>query len=346
MTELLANPWIASLGVIIGCTVLIVGGETLVRGASKIAYALGISPLIVGLTIVAVCTSAPEMAVSFAAAFKSHTAESAAIIDVAMGNVVGSNICNILLILGLCAVIRPIKASKELLKRDAPVCCATALLLCLAAILSSISSTNVPHLPQWFGAVLLLGFVLYTTWLVICSRKEQAVNATTEEAKQDKTKEPAPKTSWLLALVQIAVGLGALVFGADLFVTSSVCIARSIGVSELVIGLTLVALGTSLPELTVSAISTLRNQADFALGNVFGSNICNILLVLGGTLVLLPKGMPISGQTLHVDLPVMTLVTFVVAWFCYTGRKLVRWEGAVLLAGMLAYDYYLLALAH
>ncbi len=335
LEEYLQNPWLASLAVVLGGGALIAGGEALVRGASKIALGLKISPLIVGLTIVALCTSAPEMAVSLSAALGSDPSGA----DVALGNVVGSNVCNVLLILGICALVKPLSTSTTLVKRDFPLA-ALFSLATLAAVFVARQDDGSFHLPQIYGFLLLAAFVVYEIVAIRQARRDpDAQNADVAEQSQEKKN----AKYWLVALCQLVFGLAFLVAGAQGFVGGAVSIARMIGVSELVIGLTLVAIGTSLPELTVSVIATLRGEVDVAMGNVVGSNLCNLLLILGGTLSLLPQGIAVQRQSAFVDLPVMTASAILVAWFAFTGRKVERWEGACLLAGQIGYAVYLVA---
>lgn len=335
LEEYLQNPWLASLAVVLGGGALIAGGEALVRGASKIALGLKISPLIVGLTIVALCTSAPEMAVSLSAALGSDPSGA----DVALGNVVGSNVCNVLLILGICALVKPLSTSTTLVKRDFPLV-ALFSLATLAAVFVARQDDGSFHLPQIYGFLLLAAFVVYEIVAIRQARRDpDAQNADVADQSQEKKN----AKYWLVALCQLVFGLAFLVAGAQGFVGGAVSIARMIGVSELVIGLTLVALGTSLPELTVSVIATLRGEVDVAMGNVVGSNLCNLLLILGGTLSLLPQGIAVQRQSAFVDLPVMAASAILVAWFAFTGRKVERWEGACLLAGQIGYAVYLVA---
>ncbi|MGN0911343.1 MAG: calcium/sodium antiporter [Thermoguttaceae bacterium] len=335
LEEYLQNPWLASLAVVLGGGALIAGGEALVRGASKIALGLKISPLIVGLTIVALCTSAPEMAVSLSAALGSDPSGA----DVALGNVVGSNVCNVLLILGICALVKPLSTSTTLVKRDFPLV-ALFSLATLAAVFVARQDDGSFHLPQIYGFLLLASFVVYEIVAIRQARRDpDAQNADVAEQSQEKKN----AKYWLVALCQLVFGLAFLVAGAQGFVGGAVSLARMIGVSELVIGLTLVAIGTSLPELTVSVIATLRGEVDVAMGNVVGSNLCNLLLILGGTLSLLPQGIAVQRQSAFVDLPVMAASAILVAWFAFTGRKVERWEGACLLAGQIGYAVYLVA---
>lgn len=335
--------------VVLGAAALVAGGETLVRGAKKIAEKMRISPLVVGLTVVACCTSAPEMAVSFSAALQA-TPENPGVANVALGNVVGSNICNVFLILGVCALIRPLSASRQMVRRENPIMIAVCLLaFTLAAF--CVRPDGAHCLPRWSGALLLAGFVFYEWWTVRqAKRDEAAANGETSQETAISVEPTAAQTrsaalDWIFALGAVALGLALLVVGAKFFVGGAVTIARAVGVSELVIGLTLVALGTSLPELTVSAIATLRGETDVALGNVVGSNVCNILLILGGTVLLVSGGIGISAQSLYVDMPIMIGAAALCGWFCYTGFKIQRWEGAVFVAAQVAYSIYLMQFA-
>ncbi|MBQ2849912.1 MAG: calcium/sodium antiporter [Thermoguttaceae bacterium] len=333
---------------VLGAAALVAGGEALVRGAKRIAEKMRISPLVVGLTIVACCTSAPEMAVSFSAALQA-TPENPGVADVALGNVVGSNFCNVFLILGVCALIRPLSASRQMVRRENPIMIAVSLATFLLAI-CCVRPDGAHCLPRWSGALLLAGFVFYEWWTVKQASREQAATeapsqeiATSGEPTAAQTRSAA--LEWAVALGAVAFGLALLVVGAKFFVGGAVTIARTIGVSELAIGLTLVALGTSLPELTVSVIATLRGEADVAVGNAVGSNVCNILLILGGTVLLVPGGIGIAAQSLYVDLPIMLGAAALCGWFCFTGYKIQRWEGAVFVAAQLAYSVYLMQFA-
>lgn len=334
--------------VVLGAAALVAGGEALVRGAKRIAEKMRISPLVVGLTIVACCTSAPEMAVSFSAALQA-TPENPGVADVALGNVVGSNICNVFLILGVCALIKPLSASRQMVRRENPIMLVVSFATLLLAVFC-VRPDGAHGLPRWSGAILLAGFVFYEWWTVKqASREQAATEATSQETATSREPTAAQTRSaaleWAVALGAVALGLALLVVGAKFFVGGAVTIARTIGVSELAIGLTLVAIGTSLPELTVSVIATLRGEADVAVGNVVGSNICNILLILGGTVLLVPGGIGIAAQSLYVDLPIMLGAAALCGWFCFTGYKIQRWEGAVFVAAQIAYSVYLMQFA-
>ncbi|MDO5613109.1 MAG: calcium/sodium antiporter [Paracoccus sp. (in: a-proteobacteria)] len=295
-----------------GLVVLLVGGELLVRGAVALALRLGISPLVVGLTVVAFGTSAPEMIVSVSAALRGAT-------DLAMGNVVGSNIANVLVILGVSALIAPIYTRAVDLRESWWIMVGASGLLIAMALLGPLGLVQ---------AAILLAALGLTLWRQLSTAKEEDAGVTDQ-------REPWSKTIlWLLA------GLIALPAGAHLLVTGATDIARNLGVSEAVIGLTLVAIGTSLPELAASVVAALRGRSDLALGNVVGSNILNILAILGITALIKP--LPVPPQMLRLDLWVM-LVTGLLLWpFLLRGIRISRGMGAAFVAAYAAYVWVLL----
>ena len=328
------NLTFAILLVILGGTLLVVGGELLVRGASHLAALLAIPPVVVGLTIVAAGTSAPELAVSLMSCFRPDGGA-----DMALGNVVGSGICNILLILGLPALICPLTVTSTLIKREMP------LMICVSLLLWGViglSTYNMGHvLPQWSGLVFVALFIAYCTWTIREVRKNENKNlADSMETSYAATK----RGFWpvLRALLFFVVGLGLLIFGSSRFIDGAVFLAGYMGVSKLVIGLTVLAVGTSLPELVVSVISAVRGRPDMAIGNVVGSNIFNILIVLGVSASFVPKGIPVSHQAFCFDIPVMVATAVLGTYLCATGKVLKRWEGLVLLV---CYVVYLTCLA-
>ena len=294
--------------------VLLVGGaELLVRGAAGLAIALGISPLVVGLTVVAFGTSAPELAVSTLAAWHGQA-------GLALGSVVGSNICNILLILGLSALAAPLTVARQVVRLEVPIMIGVSVLLYLFALGGSIGRIE--------GFFLFAGVIAYTAWTVRRSRRENRPAA--EEGAE------APHASRGMQLLQIAGGLALLGLGSKWLVDGAVAAARYFGVSDLVIGLTVVALGTSLPELATSVLASLRGQRDIAVGNIVGSNIFNILCVLGLTAVVAPAGVPVPASALRFDLPVMLAATVACLPIFFTGHRIDRWEGG------LFFGYYLI----
>jgi cation:H+ antiporter len=308
---------------IAGLAALVLGAELLVRGASRIAATLGISPLVVGLTIVAFGTSSPELAVSAGAALTGQG-------DLAIGNVVGSNIFNVLFILGLSALIAPLVVAQQLVRLDVPLMVVCSLLLLLFALDNDVSRAE--------GAVLLVGVVAYTVFLVWQTRRERDARVVAEYAGAY----PAvTEHRWLIQIVSILAGLALLVLGARWLVDSVVTFARYLGVTELVIGLTVVAAGTSLPEVAASVMAALKGERDIAVGNVVGSCIYNVLAVLGATAVVAPDGLTVAPSVLTFDLPVMIAVSIACLPILFTGYRIDRWEGAVFLAYYACYSAYL-----
>lgn len=317
---------VAILLLIAGAGLLLVGAESLVRGASKLAALLGISPLIIGLTIVAYGTSAPEMAVSVQSSLAGQS-------DIALGNVVGSNIFNVLVILGLSALISPLPVAQQLVKLDVPIMVGVSGLLMLFSIDRLLQPSD--------GIILLIGGVVYTLFLVYQSRKEKNAEVQSEyEREYGPT--PIGRWTWVINLAYIAVGLVTLVTGSRMFVSGAVSIAESLGVSQLVIGLTIVAAGTSLPELATSMVATFRGEGDIAVGNVVGSNIFNILTVLGVTSLTSGAGVIIPESVLHFDLPVMLAVAIACLPIFLSGSVINRWEGWVFVGYYVAYATYLI----
>jgi cation:H+ antiporter len=307
-----------TLYVLIGIGLLTVGGEALIRGALGAANRFGVSPLLSGLVVVGFGTSMPEMVVSIEAALGGRP-------DIAIGNVVGSNIANILLILGLCASITPLAVSVAALKRDAVTVIAASLLFIVLA-----GSNKLSHLD---AAVLLLSLLAYLAWAYWSEKFNAAPSAALHQAEADEISLVAKSAGW--SALAIAIGLVFLIGGSKVLLTGAVGIAQGLGVSEAAIGLTLVAVGTSLPELTISVIAALRRHADVAIGNVLGSNIFNLLGILGVSALLQP--LEVRGRILDFDQWVMLGVAVLLLVFLYTGRRLSRTEGGVLLIGYAAY---------
>jgi cation:H+ antiporter len=308
---------------VLGLVLLIVGAEFLVRGASRLAAAAGIPSLVIGLTVVAFGTSAPELAVSVKSAFAGQT-------GIAVGNVVGSNTFNILFILGLSALVAPLVAAPQLLWFDVPVMVGASFLLVACCLDGTLGPLN--------GAVLFTGIVVYTGLLVRMGRSQGA-------GAGDDAQVAAGPTGLLLDLLAVAGGLGMLVLGARWLVDSAVTMAQALGVSEEIIGLTIVAAGTSLPEVATSVLATLRGQRDIAIGNVVGSSTFNILCVLGLTSLVSPAPLPVSAQMWSVDLPVALVSAVACLPIFYTGRIISRAEGGVLLAYYGVYTTYLVLAA-
>jgi len=304
----------AILMLIGGLAFLTVGADVLVRGASSLARAVGLSSLVIGLTVVAFGTSAPELAVSLKASLSGQT-------DIALGNVVGSNIFNVLFILGVSSLLVPLAASKQLVRLDVPVMIVASGLLWLFALDGSIGRQE--------GVILFSGVVAYTVLLIYLGRRDQK--------REDKDGSATKKANIWLSVVLIVVGLGMLVLGARWLVEGAVSLARTLGVSELMIGLTIVAAGTSMPEVATSVVASIRGERDIAIGNAVGSCIFNILAVLGATAGVAPEGIPVSPSALRFDIPVMGAVAFACLPIFFTGGRISRWEGALFLGYYIAY---------
>ena len=305
---------------------LILGAEALVRGASRLAAAVGISPLVIGLTVVAFGTSAPELAVSVKAAFAGQG-------NIAVGNAVGSNIFNVLFILGLSAVIAPLVVAQQLVRLDVPLLIGASVLLLLLGLDGRLGRLD--------GLLLFAGVVAYTVFLVRQSRREtQAVQA--EYAKEYGAEQSRPAPSWFANIGLLLAGLAMLVLGSRWLVDGAVAVARYLGVSDLVIGLTIIAAGTSLPEVVTSVVASLRGERDIAVGNVVGSNLFNILAVLGLASLVSPLGIEVSSAALRCDIPVMIAVAIACLPIFFTDGMISRWEGAVLLAYYAAYTLFLI----
>ncbi|MBR9988458.1 MAG: calcium/sodium antiporter [Gemmatimonadetes bacterium] len=299
-----------------GLVILVAGGELLVRGAGRLAAATGISPLVVGLTVVAFGTSAPELAVSVQASLAGE-------VDIAVGNVVGSNIFNVLLILGLSAAVVPLVVSPQLVRLDIPIMIAISALLLLFAqdgMLSRVECT-----------LFAGGLALYIILQIVLSRR----SSPTPVEEVIETGKPA------MNVLLIVVGLGLLVLGSRWLVQASVQIAESIGATPLVIGLTIVAAGTSMPELATSVIAGIRGQRDIAVGNIIGSNIFNILAVLGISGVISPAGIPVSNAATTMDIPVMVAVA-VLCLPIVSNYAISRSEGILFLSYYVLYTGYLI----
>lgn len=310
---------------LLGLVALIAGASLLVRGASKLALSFGVSPLVVGLTVVAFGTSSPEIAVSVGAALEGKT-------DIAVGNVVGSNIFNVLFILGLSALIAPLVVHVQLIRQEAPIMIGASVLLVLLGIDGRLSS---------FDAALLFGLlVVYTVFLVVQSRRQSQSDQVTltEELPADSRWD----RHWTVQVGLVLGGLALLVLGSDWLVNAAIAFAKSLGVSDLVIGLTIVAAGTSMPEVATSVMAALKGERDIAVGNVVGSNTFNILGCLGLTGLVAADGLPLSAAVLNFDIWVMLAATFACLPVFLTGREIARWEGGMFLGYYVAYTAYLI----
>lgn len=311
---------------LLGLTLLYFGAEWLVKGSSEIALKVGISPLVVGLTVVAFGTSAPELLVSLKA--NMHVPPQG---DIALGNVVGSNICNIALILGVGALIRPITVHAQILKREMP--------LLLVASVVFVAMLWDGQIARWEGGILAAGIVIYVIASIRMARREPRPEQFDEFSEEDvKEIKKAGAGRIVLDILLVVIGLVTLVYGADRMVVSGEALARIFGVPEAIIALTLIAFGTSLPELATSIVASIKNQGDIITGNAIGSCMFNLLAVVGIAALVLPLN---ASELNKSDLWVMLGVTAMVFPFLASGRGLARSEGAVLLTGYLAYCSWL-----
>ena len=315
---------------LLGLAVLTVGAELLVRGASKLAAAVGISPLVVGLTVVAYGTSMPELVVSVQATLADQP-------DVAIGNVVGSNIFNVLFILGVSALIVPLRVSQQLIRVDVPLMVALSVAVLVLAMDGRLGRID--------GLLLTAGLIFYTVWAVLKSRKEQSEIRAEYGAEFGAVVQRRTPTATLLNLVLVIAGLALLVLGSRWFVGAAITMARGLGVSELVIGLTIVAAGTSLPEVATSIMAAIRGERDIAVGNVVGSNIFNIMGVLGISGLVSSAGVSVSEAAFRLDIPVMIAVALSCLPIFFTGHVIARWEGGLFLVYYCAYTAYLVLAA-
>lgn len=305
------------LYLVFGLILLVLGGEGLVRGSSALAARFGVTPLLIGLTIVAFGTSSPELVVSLQAALKGNS-------DISLGNIIGSNIGNIGLILGISALIMPLKVQVQIIRKEIPFMILISVLI--AALILTVDSFSFVH-----GLIFFLMLITYIFFAIKNSKKE----VITEEIIEEYTPQ---KLNAVLSIVFIIAGLAGLIFGSDLFVKGAVEVAKIFGISDLVIGLTIVAVGTSLPELVTSVIAAIKKETDIAIGNIVGSNIFNILGILGITGMV--KEINLNSIT-YADLGIFLLFAVIILPLSRTKFVLQRWEGALLLAVYAGYVAYL-----
>jgi cation:H+ antiporter len=311
--------------VLVGLLLLIWGADRFVHGAAATARNLGVAPLLIGLTIVALATSAPEILVSLVAALRGES-------DLAVGNAIGSNIANIGLVLGVVALLRPVELKSATLRREMPALLAVSLLT-VSLFLDS-------HLSREDGLVLMAGLVIVMIWLTRLGIRSSATDPLQVEFDAEIPKHMTMR----LALFWLLLGIATLLFGAELLVDGAVDIAKELGVTEVVIGITLVALATSIPELAVSTVSAFRGEYGLAIGNIVGSNIFNMLAVIGVAATIQPAALPPSVLSLHIFVMVaFTLVLFAMTYE-YEGRgQITRPEGFGLIVAYVAYQTYVVA---
>lgn len=321
------------LQIILGAVLLSIGANFLTDGASAIAKRLKVSEYLIGATIVAVGTSTPEFVVSVMSAINGQS-------DVSIGNVVGSNIFNIYAILGVTALATPLLLTRENVRRDIPICLATSLFLCALALDGSLWGGDGGNiLSRLDGILLLVGYGVFLWYMIRTGRNDNAAapaGDTTASAEAN-TKEPHIG----IAILKVALGLGGLVWGSDLFLDGSIDLAHRVGLSEAVIGIVLVAAGTSLPEFFTTFISALKGKTEIALGNILGSNIANILLILGTSATITPLRL---GGITSLDMVVMlsAVVATLIAAFTFKRNKIDRIEGFVFFAIYVVYTLWLL----
>ncbi|MBB0230360.1 calcium/sodium antiporter [Streptomyces calidiresistens] len=328
--------------IIAGLVLLTVGGEVLVRGAANLAARVGISSLVVGLTVVSTATSAPELAVTVGAVMRDEP-------GLAVGNVVGSNIANVLLILGISALVLPLLVKQRLVRLDLPIMVLLSVMLLVMSLDGGIGLLD--------GIILLTVLIGYTVMTVLVSRRESAAERAAVRSEGDAVPtagraaasgaEPGDsrEVSVPKSLLFVVVGVALLVAGATVLVEGAVNTATAFGVSSLVVGLTVVAVGTSLPELAVSVIAVRRGERDLAVGNVVGSNIANIGLVLGLPAILSADGLPVPDAAVALDIPLMLAAAVALLPIAFTGFVVARWEGGLFLALYASYTTFVVLAA-
>ena len=309
-----------------GFVLLTVGAEFLVRGASRLAVLVGISPLVVGLTVVAYGTSAPELAVALQASYDGQA-------DIAIGNVIGSNISNILLILGGMATIAPLGVSRKLVRQEIPLMILLSFLVLLMGLDGKLGHVD--------GSILFIGAIVYTVWALLQSRRKNQAKGGASAAHSLSLSSWEGLRRLILQLGLIVLGLGLLVLGSRWLVGGAVAVAEMLNVSQLIIALTIIAVGTSLPEIATSIASSFHDSRDLAVGNAVGSNLFNILMVLGLCSAIAPDGIPMSAPVLRFDLPVMIAVAMACMPIFFSGYRIARWEGLLFLLYYVAYTMYL-----
>jgi cation:H+ antiporter len=311
---------------ILGIVALVGGAELIVRGGSRLAARLGIPPMVIGLTIVSVGTSTPELAVGVEAALRGNG-------SLAVGNIVGTNMVNVLFILGLSAFLKPLALKGRILRFDLPVMTAAAVMLLVMAWDGILS--------RFDGGVLVFAAILYSTAIIGWTRRESRRVRAEYASEYGALKDSNARDAAFSALM-LVVGIAVTVTGSGWLVDGAVDLARMLGVSDAFIGLTIVAVGTSSPELVTTIVGTLRNDRDIAIGNLLGSSIYNILLILGISCLVPSSGVTVGLNLARVDIPLMTAVAFVSVPVFLTGRRVTRPEGGLFVGAYFGYLIYLL----
>ena len=312
------------LSLFAGLVLLVLGAEGLVRGAAKLAAVVGLSPLVIGLTVVSYGTSAPELAVSLRSSYLGQA-------EIALGNVIGSNVFNILMILGIAALIIPLTVAQQLIRLDVPIMIGVTSLVLLFSLDGKLGQTD--------GIIFLCGSVFYTGFLLFQGQRESDTEVQAEYAQEYGISGKQTRLQLIRHGVLLLAGTGLLILGGHLLVYGATEFAKTMGVSQLIIGLTIVAVSTSLPELATSVVACYRGERDIAVGNIVGSNIFNILTVLGATAII--ADIPVSTAALQFDIPVMLAVAIACLPIFYTGNRISRWEGMLFISYYIAYSAYL-----
>lgn len=316
------------LCIVLGLLIVLFGADRLTKGSVAVAHRLKVSELVIGLTIVAMGTSMPEFCVSFVSALRGTS-------DLAVGNVVGSNSFNVLVIVGITALVSPIVVQRITVSKDIPFALVASVVLLMMCLDGKISRTD--------AIILLAIFIIFMVMTVkgaIEAKKLQAKNSVSDKLPSDSYELNTSRLSIVWAVIWIIIGLAALIGGSNIFVAGAICIAKLLGESEAVIGLTIVAIGTSLPELATSVVAAIKGNSGIAVGNVVGSNIFNILFVLGATGIICP--MHINGVSIN-DLIIMVISIILLWFFSFTKYLFERWEGAVLLLIYICYMCFLIS---
>jgi len=309
---------------ILGLILLIGGADLLVKGSSRLALTMGISPLVVGLTVVAFGTSSPELAVSVKSAMEGKA-------GLSLGNVVGSNIFNVLFILGLSAMVAPLTVAQQIIRFDVPIMIGLSFFVLILSLDGNLGRGD--------GMLFFAGLVVYTVYIIYKSKTEsKEIN---EEYNQEFSETAMKSFGWVKCSAYIVAGLLLLVLGSEWLVNSAIVFARLLGVSEVIIGLTIVAAGTSLPELVTSIVAGIRGERDIAVGNVIGSNIFNIMGVLGLSGIMASSGVHVSSSFAGFDIPIMIAVAFSCLPIFFSGGKITRLEGLLFFAYYIIYTVYL-----
>lgn len=319
---------VAAIGwLALGLLALIAGAELITRGGVQVATRVGVPPIIIGLTIVALGTSTPELAVGIEAARRGSG-------SLAIANIAGTNIVNILLILGLSALLRPLALTMQTLRFDLPVMTLVAVALVVLALDGSLTRAE--------GIVMMVAALIYTVAIVRLTRRESFMTKIEFAREFRASRRLSPIHEVLLNLAALIVGIAVVVIGSDWLVDGGVALARTMGISDAVIGLTIVAIGTSAPELVTTVIGTLRNDRDIAIGNLLGSSIYNILVILGLTCIVSPEALPVERHLALIDIPLMALVAIVCVPVFLSARRVSRLEGGMFVGAYVVYLTYLI----